>query len=439
MSDVISGAIATVLLKIIGIGLSYFFLAYLTNMLGADVAGIFSLSVYALLILTALGTLGFPIALLRFSAQYGLQNRWANLKRIYVRMAVSSSLVSLLIGVIVYVLSNALAELFLKDAGLSPVFKIIAFAIPFSSLSAINVEAIRGLQKIRASEFIRSVNLGFWSLLFFILLNQFVGYNATNPVMAYTLSVFLTFCISTLHWRSLMANRISTKLEEPHMRISDILRISAPMLLTVLMQFIIEAFGVIILGFFRNPREVGIYAVALKLSTVTGFILVAINTIAGPKFAELYWSDKKADLNNIISFTSRIIFWTSAPVLISFVVFPGFFMGLFGAEFIAGKQALIILSVGQFFNAACGSVGSFLLMTGGQKAFSNFLMIGALLNVVLSIGLVKTMGIIGAAYSSVASVICWNILSLIHIKVKYHIDTFYVPFVRKRSFSVSDI
>ena len=67
------------------------------------------------------------------------------------------------------------------------------------------------------------------------------------------------------------------------------------------------------------------------------------------------------------------------------------------------RNTLIILSVGQFFNAYCGSIGYLLNMTGKEKIFKNAILIGAILNIILNFVLIPYWGIIGAAVASAVS------------------------------------
>jgi O-antigen/teichoic acid export membrane protein len=84
-------------------------------------------------------------------------------------------------------------------------------------------------------------------------------------------------------------------------------------------------------------------------------------------------------------------------------------LGLFGPAFGAAQLPLIILLVGQLVNAAAGSVGWLLLLTGyqNQGAFVYGCVAGihlALLGV-----LVPWLGIEGAAIATTVSLSVWNI------------------------------
>jgi len=200
------------------------------------------------------------------------------------------------------------------------------------------------------------------------------------------------------------------------------------MLLSSSLALIMGLTDTIMLGMFRTEEEVGIYNIALKLSMITSITLMAINTIAAPKFAE-FWGKKDLDgLAKVAQQSTKLIFWTSFPVLILFLFFPKPILGVFGEEFKTGALALIILTIGQFVNAAAGSVGYILNMTGKQKFVQNIIFIGALINIILNYLLIPIFGIIGAALASAVSMIFWNIM--FSIKVKYILKTwiFYPKF-----------
>ena len=91
----------------------------------------------------------------------------------------------------------------------------------------------------------------------------------------------------------------------------------------------------------------------------------------------------------------------------------------FGLDFIEGKTALYVLLFGQLINVLCGPVGYILMMTNKQKILRNIIVVSALLNISLNILLIPEYGILGAAFATTASLILWNISSLIYVYKKY--------------------
>jgi len=201
------------------------------------------------------------------------------------------------------------------------------------------------------------------------------------------------------------------------------------MMIAGIINFNMERIDIIMLGIFSTTAKVGVYSVAAKLASATSFSLIGINAIIAPKLSELHWSDNHADLKQVIRFAAKLMFMTSFPVLVVLLVWPEFFLGLFGDEFKTAKQVMILLCLGQFVNAASGSVGHFLNMTGRQQIFRNIVLCAALINVVLNYILIPRYEIVGAAIATMTSVMFWNIVSAVYIKIKYNVQTFYLPWV----------
>ena len=106
-------------------------------------------------------------------------------------------------------------------------------------------------------------------------------------------------------------------------------------------------------------------------------------------------------------------------------------MGVFGEEFIIGKTALVLITIGQFVNAASGSVGNIMNMTGREKPLRNILVIASILSVLLNYLLIPMYGINGAAVANMVSVVFWNLTAVIYTKVKIGINSFYLPLIFK--------
>jgi O-antigen/teichoic acid export membrane protein len=210
---------------------------------------------------------------------------------------------------------------------------------------------------------------------------------------------------------------------------SHIISISAPMFMTALMTFVIGQMGVLLLGMYRSAEEVGYYAAAIKLATLTAFVLQAVNSMAAPKFSELFHSSRMDDLFHVARQSSKLIFWSTAPLLLVLVLFGKPILSLFGDAFTAAYAPMLILVVGQFVNSICGSTGYFMNMTGNQHIFRNIIAVASLLNLLLCFVLIPEYGIIGASIATAFCLALWNMSVLVYIKYKYGRTIGYIPFV----------
>jgi len=147
-----------------------------------------------------------------------------------------------------------------------------------------------------------------------------------------------------------------------------------------------------------------------------------------PKFSELYYSGKLNELFQVARKSTKMIFWSTAPILISLIVFGKFvLLNFFGLNFIKSYTPLLIIIVGQFINAICGPVGYFLNMTGNERFVSFVILISCIINIVLGYALIPKYGINGSAVASAISIIFWNLTMVSFVKIKYKFLFIYNP------------
>jgi O-antigen/teichoic acid export membrane protein len=90
-------------------------------------------------------------------------------------------------------------------------------------------------------------------------------------------------------------------------------------------------------------------------------------------------------------------------------------LSFFGNQYIAAKQAFLILIIGQGICSAFGSASVYLNMTGRQQIFQIILLSAVILNFGLNRYLIPIYGMNGAAVAFVSSTFFWNCISAIII------------------------
>jgi len=213
---------------------------------------------------------------------------------------------------------------------------------------------------------------------------------------------------------------------------SAVAGLALPMFLTSAMSIVIGQTDTVMLGAMRSEGEVGVYQIALRLGLLAAFILNAVNTMVAPKFSEIYHGGDREALVQLSTQCSRLIFWSTVPVLAALVVLGPWILGWFGPEYPAGYSALLFLAAGQFVNSMSGSVGYFLNMTGDHKVFRNIIMTAAALNVLLNWLLIPRFGIEGAALASMIAVVVWNLASVFYIRRRHGFYIWYLPGLARR-------
>ncbi|WP_456399498.1 flippase [Persephonella sp.] len=429
LKELLKGSSIAFVLRIVGIIAGYIFTLLITRGYGAEAMGVFALSFTLLQISSVIGRLGMDTALLRFVAEYSLQGKWEIVKDIYKKAIKLVLPFSLFLSVLVFFLSSYIAEYMFKKPHLSPYFQIASIGILPFVLLFIHTESLRGLKKIKEYMFLQQAGIFILASIILGILTLIIPLFQINinlnqlPISIYIFSVFMLSITAYFVWKTYLKKGSisfdSKKPESTALPYPYILSVSIPMLFSSSLALIMGWTDTIMLGIFRTEEEVGIYNVALRVSMITSITLMAINTIAAPKFAEFWGKGDIKGLARVAQQSTKLIFWTSFPILLLFLIFPKPILGIFGEEFRAGAVALMILTVGQFVNAAVGSVGYILQMTGKQKIFQNIIFLASIINLILNFVFIPKIGIIGAAIASAIAVSFINIIPFFLVRYYY--------------------
>jgi O-antigen/teichoic acid export membrane protein len=429
LRELVSGGSLALFYKLMGGFFGYLFLFMISRGLGADSVGKIILSLTILNIVHVLGKLGCDRALVRFVAQHSSVNKAESIRYVYFKILKLCLISGIIASTAVYVFSPQIANHIFNKPDLDLTIRIGAFGILPMILMFINSECLRGLKNITASSLIENVLPLFFSLVLTGLLFLF-SFDANFALICYIAGLFIACAVSFRVW--FQDSGIGSAVSRGEMTLAAILSISLPMLLSNSMNLTMRWMDTIMLGVFRTEHEVAVYTVALKVAGVTSMILMAINAIATPKFAELYWKNDLQGLRRIVRQSTKIVFWVSLPVLLVIVVFSSFILTFFGKEFTEGCFALLVLACGQFINASSGSVASLLQMTERHKAFQNIMIVGTLLNVILNLLLIPRYGINGAAVATATSVVFSNLASVIYTEKSLKVVSIYIPLLSEK-------
>lgn len=426
-NELLSGSSISLIFRIIGIALSYTFTLIVAHVYGAETMGIYSLSITILSIGVLFGKLGMDTTLLRLVAEYRTKYNNNTIKYMYFKVMKVVIPISVIIAIGIYFLSPLIAHYIFDKHYLTEYFQLASLGIvPFVLLS-INRESIRGLKNVMVYSLLTNISVVTIATVLLIYFS-FINRDPIVPLFAQILAILIASVISLIYWfREL--NKLSKKnISEYFIKYKEILVISIPMLITASMGLIISWTDTIMLGVFATDVEVGVYNVAMKMSMIISLSLVAINTIAAPKFAEFWGRKDMLGLSKVAQQSTKLIFWTSFPLVVFTWIFPEWIMRIFGKEFIVGSTSLILLSFSQLINAMTGSVTYILQMTGKQYIVQYIVFFSAIINILMNYFLIPIYGINGAAIASMASLIFWNVGAYIFVRSSLKIDTLYLPF-----------
>ena len=395
---------------------------------GAKGLGNYVLAIVILRIFTLVSKLGLDTFSIRFIASFAKQGKWKSIKLFRKKIITIVSITSLISSLVMFIFSFEIANI--VNTRLEYIELSSFFVLPMVFFM-LHYQSLRGLKRIAEFSFFYRMSQATFSIAGLFLISQFIESDKI-PIYAYLTSlctVSLLSYVSYYYWFNKKCNFDSSE-EIEVLPLKKMLKISLPLMFAQSVQFIMAWTDKLMLGNMLGPESVGVYGVAFRFSMGVSITLMAINSIASPKFAEKFSNNDISGMGKVAMQSAKLIFWTTIPLASIILIFPKFFMGIYGSEFLIGVVVLRWLILGRVVNALSGSVGNLMQMTGQQNNYMKILMAGSIINVTLNYILIPIYGIKGAAFASVCSLSFWNLTMVYMVKKKFGFSTFYIPFIK---------
>lgn len=432
--EIANGSLIFFLTKIIGIVLTYIFTFWVTRTMGAGKWGYFALCMNSLSTLSMIALFGFDTFLVRHISEYHSKSESGKIKDIYFWTAALSILFSVLICVSIATFSKPYSSLFFNNPGMKPWMLTVSVGIPGFTLFQLNNAVISGMRRMLLYGFFQNILVFGLTIALFFSLQETLFPRYFDRFMQGGILLLVTYIV--VIYLSLAANSIYLFLKlklfevqaEPTVPVRSILQHSYPFFTSSILLLFMTSSGLYFLGAMKNETEVGIFDITCKISNILNLTLVSVAAIVTPKYSEYFSQGKMQLLAQTTRQASKLLFWSSLPVLVGILIFRNELLTFFGEEFKIGASALVILSFGNFISVIFGTVGTLLKMTDHQKAMQNFLLAATALNLVLNFLLIPPFGFLGAAIANAVSVIFWNSCGVWFVHKKLGILTIYLPF-----------
>ena len=422
MHEVLRGAMVALPLRVLAAGLAFGFNILLARILGVQDTGLYFLALTITTIATTIANIGLGNVLVRHTAAGAAQDDWAKVHAVArkgtgVALLGAAGLTTLLV-----LSAGWLSEFVLSKPELTTPLRWMALSILPQAQLLLHAQLLRGLKKIAISQFLRHIDVPVLTMIFLAWLGGMYG--VTGAVWSYSLASLITATMAIWFWRRTV---------RPHhggagtVTLRDMLRSGFTLLQSNLMSLLVKSATTLMLGAMSTSAAVAIYSVASRTAMLTRFALMAVNSIAGPKYAALH---SKADTQALATTSRRsalLMTLASGPLLLIFLVFPDWVMGLFGEEFVSGSTVLMILAVAQFIAVLCGSVGNLLIMSGNEKQFRNINAISVVVALLLNLILIPQFSAVGAAISVAVAIAIRSLLGTLQVYRRLGILPFFVP------------
>ena len=411
LREIGGGAVVAFGMKAIAFGGTFLLSVAAARTLGASLAGLYFLALTIVTVISTLARLGVDKPLVRHVAAFHAAEDLASIRGFAAASAGLAAIVSVAAALAISAGSDWLAARVFDEAGLAPVLAVMAWAIPGLTIAGVLSFAFQGLKRIAAHLLYFSVMTPAATLVLY-LGPRFAGIDVSLPaasVAAATLTALAAVgtWFAAWPWPDRLPGRES---------LAPFMSANRATWIVVASQLAMQWAPTLWLGALASSENVARYHVAGRTALLIGFVLIAVNSIAAPKFAALHAQGEAAALERIARQTTRIMTVTALPIAAVFALFPGLVLRLFGDEFSAAAPLLRILAIGQFFSSATGSVANLLLMTGHERDYRNICVAGSVISVAGGYLAIGRFGETGAAWVTCGTLILVNALAAIQVR-----------------------
>ena len=377
----------------------YLFKVYLARALGVEALGIYALGMTIVGFLGLFSGLGLPQSAVRFVASYAATGRGPQLRAFIIWSIALLVGANALAGALVVFLGPWVAEHFYHTPALSRYLKLFALIMFFGALTTFFGQVLQGYKDVSR----RTVITNFVGTPLMMLLTVglvMLGGGLRGYLVAQVLgaAVVVVLLVVTA-WR--LSPPTARKLRGPVLPLeSQVFSFGAVVFGIGMLEFFLAQADKILIGFYTNAREVGIYAVAMAIVAFVPVALQSVNQIFSPTIADLHSRGEQALLSRLFQTLTKWILGLTLPLATVTILFARPLMRIFGPDFEAGWIVLVIGTCGQLVNCGTGSVGYLLMMSGNQKRLIRIQAVMTGITILLNVVLFLKWGITGAALSS---------------------------------------
>ncbi|PPI81933.1 flippase [Marinobacter flavimaris] len=419
--------------RVAGTGLAFALAIVLARSLGAEGYGLYSFVLSLLFFLSIPIQAGLPNLVVRETAKARLHYDWPTIKGLWY-WVVGVILVASSIFIICVLLIEQMGTDWISKERLDLMIVGLLF-IPFIGLTINHSAIIRGLGHVVLGIVPDAIVRPALTLLLVGSVFVFGSPLAVTPGLAmfsYVFSIGTAFALSSI-LLYLVIPREQRRFGPSRMDIGYWKRSAYPLTVVGGLQIMYSYSDLLILGMFHSDTEVGIYRAVGQLGMLVVFGLSAINQMLHPQISKLFSSGRLVDLQKMITMSSLGIFILALIPGVPLIVFGGDFLEfIFGHEFSDGAVALVVLTFGQLVNAAFGSVGALLNMTGHETDAMKGMFVSLGVNITFAFILIPPFGIEGAALATAVSLATWNIILRHFVKKRLGIESIGILNILKR-------
>jgi O-antigen/teichoic acid export membrane protein len=292
------------------------------------------------------------------------------------------------------------------------VIGIFVVAVPFAAFTRLAVAYMRGLEMAVMKTLVQNLVQPSLTLLVVVTSVAF-GVAISTLAWGYVL-VFGTqaVIVTILLWQKTDL-KLSLDFDD---RKRTLLSFSLPLVATTGVKSIFTHSDVYLIGLLQSVQQVGVYKSGYVLAKFLGFTLMAVNFLFLPRISSHLEDDNSETVQRLYLHSSTWLVLFTFPLFLTVLVFPGEILTItFGEEYLPAALPLLVLGFAFFVHSSIGLNGTMLMSTGNVRILFVTTLIASVANVCLNLVLIPRIGILGAAFATLAAYLLMNVFQFAFI------------------------
>lgn len=393
---------------------SRFVVAFLlARLIGADGYGLYSLAVSAAAVFATISAFGLDTAMIRYvSVMAARRDGPGLLGTVQVGLGVSA-VGGLAMAATLHAVGPAIASALFDDARLGPLLQLLAFVVPFLTVSNVLAGCLRGFARMDHVTLAESViQPGVRVALLAGL--AVVGLDVRAAVLAFGISdVAASITLVLLLGRQPSLRRpTGTSARRETWRI---ISFALPLWFSGVLNQFRKNLEIVFLGVLSTAANVGIFAIVSRVNLLGHVGYRSVTAAVKPVLAALHDEGDRDGLARVYGASTRWTLAMNLPFFVVTVLYAEPLLHLFGSTVAAGATALVVLAAAEVVVAGTGTCGSLIDMTGHPRVK----LVNSILWVALLIAgnglLIPRWGVLGAAVASFIAIVTVNILRVLEV------------------------
>jgi O-antigen/teichoic acid export membrane protein len=404
---------------------TFFLLPIITKTLGTYDYGLWAQINITVSFISPLALMGLSMGFVRFlSSETDKKIIQEAVYSILFFVTVSGLLGSLLL----YMSAEPLATFGFKDPGATYFIQAGSFLILLNVIESVSLIYFRVFRQIKKFSYFTLLET--FSKLLFILVLLKMGYGLLGVIVATLLIQGIIFLISTMTIISQIGFIIPR-----FTHIKEYLQFSLPLTPTALIRWITESSDRFLVTYFLGLEWVGVYSAACSIGNLIQLLVSPLQLILLPEISKLFDENKIDQVRIYMSHSLRYFLLITIPAVFGISSLAKPLLGVFTTQdFLSGWFVIPIIAFSGLLAGIFQIYVNIIFLVKETKHITYINIVAAASNVLLNLLLIPSIGIGGAALSTLISYFLMIVLC-IYVSMKHFVFNFYYYDIVKSFFS----